>query len=298
MRIIITSLGRPWSQHTLARFPDSIADRVELWVQAHEYDLYSSIYEGVHTLPERIRRLGPTREWLVRRYWGEKIVLMDDDLSFLWRRDPTDWRLTVPPPDALERMFAEVEAALDRYAHVGISGREGNNRVRSHSEECTRYMRVLCYNTAMFPDRTVVDRLDGMSDFDTCLQLLRAGLQSLVYFGWAQGQGHTQAPGGCAVYRTHDSHTAEVLALCELHPGLVVPVQKQNRGGGAFGIRDEVQVAWKQALGWDARRVGIKTPGERMAEELAEARTRIRELESRSAVYSPLSLEWSTEREE
>lgn len=279
MRYIITSLSRVRDQRTLLALPDSISDQVEIWVQDQEQELYDLYWEGVHVLPPHITRLGPTREFLIRHYWGEKIVLMDDDLHWLWREDVTRWQLTVPPPWAIELMFTEIEAALDTYAHVGISGREGNNREMAYSVNCTRYMRVLCYNTALWPDGIMADRLDGMSDFDTNLQLLRAGLPSLVFYRWAQGQRSTQAAGGCATYRTHDTHAAEVLAMLELHSGLVTPVQKRNRSGGEFGVRDEVQVAWKQALGWEARAGRIETPAERLAKELAAARARIAELE-------------------
>ncbi len=266
--------------------PESIADQVEIWVQHDQYEEYSKYWEGVRELPWNIKTLGATREYLVKANWGQKIVLMDDDLTWYWRKDPKDWHLTAPPAWAMEQMFQEIDEALDTYAHVGISGREGQNREPSYAVENTRYMRCLCYNTALWPTHIVCSRLDGVSDFDTNLQLLRAGLPNKVFYRWAQGQRSTQSPGGMSGQRTHDSHTAEVLALCELHPGLVVPTQKFNRSGGAFGTRDEVQVAWKQALGWDARAGRIETPGERWNRELVVARARIAELEAQLAEFS------------
>jgi TET-Associated Glycosyltransferase len=253
---------------------------VELWVQERDREIYDLYWDGVHVLPPHITRLGPTREFLCRRYRGEKLVLLDDDLSFYWRVDPADWHLTTPPPHALEQMFREVEDALDSYAHVGISGREGQNREPAYAVECTRYMRFLAYNTAMWPEHITCDRLDGMSDFDTNMQLLRAGLPSRVFYRWAQGQRSTQTPGGCSLYRTHDTHAAEVASLCELHPGLVTPRYKVNKSGGVFGHRDEVTVGWQLALGWDARKGRVDSPTELMARDLADLRIRHRVLES------------------
>lgn len=251
MRLIITTLSRPYKQRTLETLPDSLSDRVEMWVQHQEAELYNTYYEGVHVLPEHICRLGQTRQFLVQHYWGEKIALLDDDLDWYWRRDPNDWHLTTPPPERMEQMFKEIEDALDTYAHVGVSGREGQNRESAYATCCSRYMRALFYNTALWPSGVVMDRVDGMSDFDTSLQLLRSGRPSLVFYRWAQGQKYTQAPGGCANYRTHETHSAEVRRMCELHPGLVAAVRKVNRGGGKFGVRDEVEVQWKRALAWD-----------------------------------------------
>ena len=48
-----------------------------------------------------------------------------------------------------------------------------------------------------------------------------------------------------------------------------------------FGTRDEVIVQWKLALNWDQRVQVTETPFARVSRELAEARARIAELESR-----------------
>lgn len=276
MRYIITTLGRIERQETLENLPEQIADKVELWVQEHEYENSCRYYDGVHALPAHIRTLGPTRQWLVDHYWGEKILLMDDDLTLYWRQDPEDWHLTIPPPENVVHMFEEIEAVLDEYAHVGVSGREGQNRELAYGVECTRYMRMLGYNTALWPqDRSVrMDRVSGMSDFDTNMQLLRSGRKSYVFYRWAQGQRSTQQPGGCTLERTRESHFAEVRTMCELHPGLVVPRKKLNVSGGAFGQRDEVTVAWKMALGWDER-----AAEQRRQSPLAQALARVSTLE-------------------
>lgn len=283
MRYIITTLGRITRQETLANLPESIADKVELWVQAHEYENSCLYYDDVHALPDHIRTLGPTRQYLLDLYRGEKIVLMDDDLTFYWREDPKDWHLTIPPELQMMIMFGEVETALDKYAHVGLSGREGQNHESAYSVECTRYMRFLAYNTAMFPDHVRLDRVSGMSDFDCNIQLLRAGLPSLVFYRWAQGQKSTQQPGGCTLERTRESHFAEVRRMCELHPGLVVPRKKMNRSGGVFGQRDEVTVAWKMALGWDTRAADQRQPTELevVLATCQELRTKCQELSDR-----------------
>lgn len=275
MKICITSLGREKNQRTLMGLPDPLQEITEIWVQSHEQELYEKYWTDVCVLPPEITRLGPTRQFLTRHYWGEKIVLLDDDLDFYWRANPKDWHLTTPPPDAMVQMFAEVEEALDTYAHVGLSGREGQNREMAYAVECTRYMRFLAYNTAMWPDHIRCDRLDGMSDFDTNMQLLRGGLPSKVFYRWAQGQPYTQSPGGCATYRTNDTHAAEVAALCELHPGLVTPRYKVNKGGGIFGHRDEVTVGWKLALGWDNRPGRVESVTERLNRQLADAEAQL-----------------------
>src|SRR5690606_5825739 len=139
------------------------------------------------------------------------------------------------------------EAIVDRgYAHAGISAREGNNRVPESEVESTRYMRVLAYDTT----RTEAEhgRIDGMSDFDVNMQLLRHGLPSLVLFRYAQGQKGTQAPGGCALNRTHETHDREIDQMIAWHGDLVKERLKQNKTGGDFGTRRELTLYWQKAI--------------------------------------------------
>jgi len=141
-----------------------------------------------------------------------------------------------------------VDADLDTFAHVGISGREGNNRVRDAWVENTRYMRFLAYRTDQYM-ACEHNRVTVMEDFDIALQMLRAGHPNKVYYMYAQGQAKTQSAGGCSVWRTHEVHNAGAERLAELHPGFVTVRQKQNKTDReGFGTRKEVTVYWKKAF--------------------------------------------------
>lgn len=257
----VTSLGRVDEQKTLINLPPRIRERTLIIVQDHELRDYSRRWDGqcggVLSLPPEIRTLGPTRRWLYEQARGAgrgAVVMLDDDLDFYIRRDPSDWHLTTPEPAELEQMFAEVERKLeDGYMHVGVSGREGNNRVDEYGVECTRYMRLLAYRTD-HPEGIVHGRIDGMSDFDVNLQLLRAGHPSYVFFRYAQGQSGTQTPGGCSINRTLETHEREVDFMVREHAPHVKKRMKQNKGGGEFGTRPEVTIYWKRAHEEGARR--------------------------------------------
>lgn len=207
--------------------------------------------EDVLVLPSHIENLGATRRWALEfnRYLGaDNYCLLDDDVHFYIRENPEDWHLTTPTPEQLNQMFDEVEQKLrDGFMHVGVSGREGNNRVAEYGMESTRYMRMLCYRTDM-PDGVDPGRIDGMSDFDLNLQLLRRGHPSYVFFRYAQGQRATQSPGGCSINRTHETHEREVDWMVENHGPFVTKRFKENKSGGEFGKRAEVTVYWKQAI--------------------------------------------------
>jgi TET-associated glycosyltransferase-like protein len=289
VKLLITSHERASQQETLEHLPEIYADPAEIWVQESQAERYRLYLDDIRVLPVHITTLGATRQYLVELYRGKKIVLMDDDLTFYWRENPDDWHLTVPPEWAMVQMFNEVDEALDKYAHVGLSGREGQNRLTGYSSECTRYMRFTALNTAMMPGHIRYDRINGLSDFDMTLQLLRAGLPSLVFHRWAQGHQQTQARGGLAAgIRTHDRHASEIRQLCELHPGLVRPRKKANVSGGEFGTREEMTVEWKMALDWDRRMGsrGVASPLAEAMQEIVDLRFQVHMLEQTVAKQS------------
>ena len=254
--ILITTLGRVNNQVTLTNLSKSpyLAPHVALVVQAHEEAIHREKHPDatIYVLPSWIDNLGPTRNYILNNTgkFGStdgKVILLDDDLDFYWRPDPNDWHLKDPGPRELEQMFEEIDAALDEYAHVGLSGREGNNRITEYFTENTRYMRVLAYNTQLIDSEIPIGRIDGMSDFDLNLCLLRAGEKSKVFYRWAQGHKSTQTPGGCSLTRNHDTHSAEIDKMLEWHAGFCKDRVKENKTGGEFGKRRELTFYWKKA---------------------------------------------------
>lgn len=254
MPIYITTLGRLDDQKTLRNLTPELRRRTALVVQSHEYNAHAEKYGDqclVIPLPQDIDNLGDTRRYMLefaRCEGADAYCLLDDDIEFYTRENPSDWHLTTPTQEQLNQMFDEVgEKLAEGYMHVGVSGREGNNRVEDYGVESTRYMRMLCYRTDM-PKGVDPGRINGMSDFDLNLQLLRRGLPSYVFFRYAQGQKSTQAPGGCAINRTHETHEAEVDWMVREHAPFVKKRFKENRTGGEFGKRAEVTIFWQKAL--------------------------------------------------
>ena len=244
----ITTLNRVASQITLKQVPWAT-----LVVQSHEAAAYREAYPDnrVLSLPQEIKTLGPTRKYMLDQVsWKHdgKIILLDDDLSFAYRNVEGDYHIKVATPEQVEHMFSEVELALEKFCHVSVSGREGQNRLPDEPVNNCRYMRFLAYNTCLFPPGIHVGRVDGMSDFDLNLQLLRAGKPSLMFTKWAQGHKGTQTPGGCSEQRSLESHAAEVDFMVEHHSPFVKSYFKDDKGAGEFGKRKEVRVQWKKAF--------------------------------------------------
>lgn len=253
------------------RLPDELRARAYYVVphgQGYEYrDLLARMVAtgglgdnmNVVETPEGLRGIGPTRHWIgqhAQEQGHDKFVMMDDDIDFLVRKSPEDWRLTAQTEKDARYMFQAIERYLDRYASVGISSREGNNRAGVGGPDAPNMVSVATRVMRMFGCRTADwlemehGRVEVMEDFDLQLQLLRAGRGNCCLFYYANGQKMTSMAGGCSTYRTHALHEASAARLAELHPGLVRlrdKVNKTDREG--FGTRKEVTISWKKAAG-------------------------------------------------
>jgi hypothetical protein len=67
-----------------------------------------------------------------------------------------------------------------------------------------------------------------------------------VIYKYCQDQQQTQLPGGCSLYRDHKLHESEVRKFHKLWPNVTKLVEKNNKTGGTFGKRLEIQIAWKK----------------------------------------------------
>lgn len=199
------------------------------------------------------RGIAKTRLWIGAHASGtgaDKFLMLDDDIWFYTRKSFDKENLDYSEPGQVNAMISSVEEHLDHYGHVGISAREGNNRlgVGDHSlkAENTRTLRALAYRTNDFLE-CEHGRVEVMEDFDVNLQLLEKGIPNCNIAFWSQGQRQTNAPGGCSTYRSHEVQDASARRLAELHPGIVRLRQKENKSGGEFGHRTEVTIMWKKA---------------------------------------------------
>jgi TET-Associated Glycosyltransferase len=245
---LIFTAGRPDAQTTLKWVPWA-----RLVVQAQEADRYAArgYRERLVVLPETVERTLPAaRQWILENWPGWWCVMLDDDLRLDTRKedDPAHFRLS--GPGDIKAAFAGLERALRRgFAAAGVCPREGGNRAGAAPYTyCTRMMRVLAYDLVAL--RTVgarFDRLPDVEDFDMTLQLLRAGRRTVLLNAWVQGQGRSQAPGGCARYRSHTTHARDVRRLAELHPGYVKVVEKATKSAWGGGTRDDVVISWRRA---------------------------------------------------
>lgn len=248
LKLYIPTRGRVNKQNTYKNLPPEWQARTKLVVHYEEADLYDKSLPII-VPPKTVTGIGPTRQWIMDSQEETKICMLDDDLRFDLRREDDPGKFGTAYPEDVSKMFSIMEKTLEDYAHVGVTAREGGNRFHEKVRFNTRMLRVLGFNRAMFYaagarfDRNVV-----MEDFDVSLTLLRAGYPNVVLNKYIQGQGSSNAAGGCSIYRTMEVQAEGARRLKELHPDFVSLVTKTTKGAWGGQTRTDVMIQWKKAF--------------------------------------------------
>ena len=254
MILYIPTYGRTHQQVTLNTIPEIIRKLVVLVVYESEKDSFPGV--NVMVVPPEVKGIAAKRQFIMENHdsakFGPHVVMLDDDLRFFTRRKDDPTKFEKATDDDIIDMFNDIGTQLLEFAHVGVLGREGGNRVTDQYVYNTRMMRVLAYDANIFR-RLGIDfkRGGNMCDFDTTLQLLRLGYANCVCCDWVQDQGTSNAPGGCSLTRTPEVQTTDAQRLHDNHPQFVKLVTKTTKTAWGGQERTDVQVQWKKAYNAD-----------------------------------------------
>lgn len=249
MRVFIPSAGRANRALTPTRMPAALAAVAEMIVPPEEAAAYRAAgYANVVPCAAQAHGIGAVRQWLMERSDG-KMLMLDDDLRFDCRREDEKDKFLVADDAAVFGLFEEIERHLDIYLHVGVTTREGGNRIETmEPREVGRMLRMLAYDAPKVLALGVrFDRLPLMEDMDVTLQLLKLGKPNLIINRMVHGQGGSGAAGGMSRYRTPELQAETARRLSELHYPHVSVRTKFTKGAWGGGEREDVVVAWKEA---------------------------------------------------
>lgn len=252
MEIYILTAGRPHTQPTWEQLPESVRKNTKFVIQLDERVFYQTTIshhpQNILILPKGIDRISPTRQFLLDNCKADKLVMLDDDLTFSYRKDKNAVRLFPQTFETIKEMFNGIETWLDSYAHLAVSTREGNNRVADQYKEIGRALRFHAMNVPIVRETGArFDRIEFKQDFDFTLQMLEAGHKNLILYNYAHNQPGSNKPGGCSKYRTHEILEKCAHELHALHPDFVKVVEKETKGAWGGGVRTDVRIAWKKA---------------------------------------------------
>ena len=264
MRIYIPTYGRAETetQYTLNALPKELLSNTVLVVQERERDRYEYSKARYIVLPSNIKTIAPTRQWImqvhnVQRH-GPKLVMLDDDLPFYVRRKDDATKFKRAMPSDLIKLFKLIEQRLERYVHVGVLMHEGAHRALAIDTYATHMCRVLAYDVPTFRRLNIdIGRAAVGQDKDATLQLISKGYANCSINSYAQGQTRgTNAPGGCASYRTVALLEKSLKQIERWHAPFVKLEYRAHIGKEWGGSRDKpvmlpyIRVQWKKAYAY------------------------------------------------
>jgi len=245
MDICILSSGRAGRQATWSALPAAIQAKTKIVIPAGEEHHYAKFPH----ISVPVKGIGPTRQWVIDNC-SDKVVMLDNDLTFAVRRGDNPAKFVPATDKDVEDMFNTIWGLLDKYAHVGVAGREGGNRVISRFIHTTRMIRILAYDARVLRKAKVrFDALEVMEDFHTTLRLLRLGFDNILLNHIVHNQYGSNTAGGCSQYRTPEMQELAANLLKEHHPDFVKVVKKQTKvAWGGMRERSDVIIQWKRAF--------------------------------------------------
>lgn len=248
LTIVIPSSGRSFDQVTLAQLTG--LEAVLLAVPQKEVKDYSNLFDCLWPIPDKVKGISGTRKYLIESSPTKFLLMLDDDMTFAARDDMSSPKLrSLQPGDpGITEMIAYWYEMCHKYAHVGLSARQGNNRVFDPVTECSRMFNAYMYDVPRIKAaKPIMGRLPVMEDFDLTLQLLRKGIPNAMIYKWCWNQSGSNKKGGCSQYRTNEMQTQAALKLKEYHPDFVRVVEKESKNWEGMEKRTDVIVSWKKA---------------------------------------------------
>jgi|SRR5262249_23282678 len=245
MPIIIPTRGRTNQQIALQSLPDEWLKRTT--IVCPQIEAFKLRLLGVEVVPQPDPdwKIAQKRKWIIEEWLRrgcDKIVMLDDDLSFFSHISETDRCLE---PISGEELGAEIQRLEEKlgpeFPHVGFGQRQFNNNEEPGWKIPGKMQCVLAYYLPIVAKEVRWDLVQLKSDYCASLQLLLKGYANAVWTGTVVEQRGFDAPGGCNTYRTLEMHNDETEKFAKSFPDYVSVEQRK------YG-RLEVTVQWQKAL--------------------------------------------------
>lgn len=256
MQIFIPTRDRVNAQFTWDNLTNPLREVTTLVCPAEEVESHRERSRNAVARPAV--PLAGVRQWIVDELarQGEPVIMLDDDLAFFVRKDPSAHNLR-PAGNDVEKIFSRLHGYVagpgePRFVHAGLSPRQGNNWAFPDTQLTIERMNAVhCVLPEALRHYGIrYDDVDMMEDYHVVLSLFEKGEKNVIITdaAWDQCKG-SGAPGGFSHYRTSETQAAAAERLAELHPKVVKVVEKTPKtgSGGFAGTRKDVRVQWKKA---------------------------------------------------
>lgn len=202
--------------------------------------------------------ISPTRQWILDYELGPKLIMLDDDLRFSIRKssDMREWALKPATTNEAAEIFEDIESLLDNCPFVGISARQGNNRITERILVAKRMWNVWGVDrTVLRREKIRADAVPTMEDFWVQLNLLTLGYETQMICNYVHDQASgSNAAGGCSLFRTGATQEQSIAILRKTFPSFVdIRPAPENK----YGAKYDITFRGKKALEFGLQRKAL-----------------------------------------
>ena len=209
--------------------------------ESEEEDYRRAGLERIVAIPDSIRGITRTRNWILDNTKERHVVMVDDDVKiqgwiklyeFHGRHQPmneADWIAES------RRLFEITEQIGYRIWGVATDGALRSvypwKPILFRSYVTASFMGIINDGRARFDERFAVKE-----DYELCLRCIKedGGVVAARYCYWANS--HWTDPGGCSSYRTQLVELRAIKMLASMYPGMI---RRIRRGGSSYSIELE-----------------------------------------------------------
>lgn len=250
MKIYIPTKDRIEDQKTWEHIPERWKQHTFLVCPQNEVREHEARGRNAIAHPKSTKGISAVRQWIIENSKDKTLVQVDDDHWFFRRISPDSVKLRKCAEEDLLELFDWMEENTLKFAHVGVSARQGNHLLDYPHVEVTRVNNMHGYYVPVFKHHNLkFTDVPLMEDYHITLSLLKLGYANRVNteFVWNQSRG-SGAQGGCSSYRNADLQTEAAYKLAKLHHPFVKVVEKKSKSGWeGLETRTDVRIQWKKA---------------------------------------------------
>jgi hypothetical protein len=237
MILAIPSKGRPAGVKSQAVLPCA-----QVFIPQNEINDYARAgVKNLVAVPERIKGITATRNWILDNVKDRRVVMIDDDVLMQgWTRlfshhakqhrlREKDWLREC------ERLF-EVTEQL-RYRIWGVATQAALRSIYPFKPFLFRSYVTASFMGIINDGRTRFDeRFPVKEDYELALRCIKqdGGIVAARYLYWQNS--HWKDKGGCSAYRTQIMELQAIKLLASMYPGMI---RRITRGGSNYSIELE-----------------------------------------------------------
>lgn len=250
--IYIPSRGRASNVRTLESLNSEMRAATSIVTTAEEANEYSRRNPGIKVIarPDHVKNVAQSRQFILETA-GEPFIMLDDDLRFFVRADPSAHNLVQAHDAKLQSIWNRMESLIGQgWDLVGLSPRQMNNtKFPNRHELVTRQNAVHCISPEIFLEKNIrFDTVPVMEDYYFILCAFEEGIPNIAIVDAAWDQcGASGAPGGTSTYRTAEIQDQTAQDLAGMFPEVVKAIIKNTKGGLFSGQEvHDVRIQWRK----------------------------------------------------